>query len=148
MSKSNDKDTVSSARPPAASPRNALAFDHVALLVTDVDRSVDFYQRAFSFEEITNLTGKDGIRWLSFGDGRELHLISIYQDEIKLHKAVHFAFTTSDFDGFIEHLESVEIPYTDWPGNRNQINFRADGIKQIFIQDPDGYWLEVNSVGR
>ena len=30
----------------------------------------------------------------------------------------------------------------------SKINIRADGIKQIFFQDPDGYWIEVNSVGK
>jgi lactoylglutathione lyase len=29
----------------------------------------------------------------------------------------------------------------------NKINIRADGVKQIFFQDPDGYWIEVNSIG-
>lgn len=124
---------------------NTLIFNHLALLVTDVDRSVAFYQRAFGFEEIVNRTEKEGIRWLSFGDGRELHLISIYESEIQLHKAVHFAFTTDDFDALIQNLQSEAIPYGDWPGNQGQINFRADGIKQIFIEDPDGYWLEVNN---
>lgn len=126
----------------------SVSFDHVALSVSDVDRSAEFYQRAFNLKEITNRTGKEGIRWFSFGDGTELHLISIYHREIKLHKAVHFALTTDDFDSVIKNLEALEIPYTDFPGNINQINFRADGIKQVFIEDPDGYWVEVNSVGR
>jgi len=127
---------------------NSLIFNHVALLVNDLDRSAEFYQRAFNFQEIVNRTEKEGIRWFSFGDGRELHLISIYDGDIKLHKAVHFAFSTDDFDAVIKNLEQAEIPYTDWPGNVNQINLRADGIKQVFIQDPDGYWIEVNSVSR
>jgi catechol 2,3-dioxygenase-like lactoylglutathione lyase family enzyme len=126
----------------------SLAFDHVALSVKDVNRSAEFYQRAFNLEEIKNRTEKEGIRWFSFGDGRELHLISIYDTDIKLVKAAHFALTTSEFDVFIKNLEALEIPYTDFPGNINQINIRADGIKQVFIQDPDGYWIEVNSVGR
>lgn len=125
-----------------------LNFNHIALLVKDVDRSVEFYQRVFNLKEIKNLTGKEGIRWLSLDDGGEIHLISLYDQEIKLHKSIHFCMATPDFDSFIKNLEDQDIPYTDWPGNVNQINFRADGIKQIYIQDPDGYWVEVNNVGE
>ena len=41
----------------------------------------------------------------------------------------------------------MKLDYSDWPGNSGKINIRADGVKQIYFQDPDGYWLEVNSVG-
>ena len=40
----------------------------------------------------------------------------------------------------------MKITYSDWPGTPGKINVRADGIKQVFFQDPDGYWIEVNSV--
>jgi catechol 2,3-dioxygenase-like lactoylglutathione lyase family enzyme len=123
-------------------------FDHVALSVNDVDKSVEFYQKTFNLKEITNRTRKEGIRWLSFDDGRELHLISIYGGEVKLPKAVHFAISTSQFDTLIQHLEDINVPYTDWPGTIGKINFRADGIKQVFLQDPDDFWIEINSVGQ
>ena len=124
-----------------------LVFDHITLLVTDVNRSVEFYQLVFNFEEIENRTRREGIRWLSFGEGKELHLNSLYKSEFKLlHKAVHLAVTTADFDQFIRDLEAMNVTYTDWPGNINQINIRADGIKQVYIQDPDGYWIEINNV--
>ena len=61
-------------------------------------------------------------------------------------KAIHLALTTPQFDLFIKRLESHNIAYSDWPGNNNKVNIRADGIKQVFFQDPDGYWIEVNSV--
>jgi lactoylglutathione lyase len=57
------------------------------------------------------------------------------------------ALKTSDFDAFIKKLEQAAIVYSDWPGTPNTISIRADGIKQIFFQDLDGYWMEVNSVG-
>jgi len=39
----------------------------------------------------------------------------------------------------------MKIAYSDWQGKPNTINARADGIKQIYLQDPDGYWIEVNN---
>lgn len=123
-------------------------FNHIALSVKDSDESAEFYKNVLNLNEITNRTIIEGIRWLSLGEGKELHLISILKDEIKTNKAVHLALTTSDFDLLISKLKSMKVEYSDWPGNVNKINVRADGIKQVFFQDPNGYWIEVNSVAE
>ncbi len=121
--------------------------NHQALSVKDVDKSAAFYSKVLGLAEITNRTGMPGIRWFSFAEGKELHLISTLKEPVQINKAVHIALTTSQFDAFIKHLEELKIPYSDWPGVAGKVNIRADGIKQIFFQDPDGYWIEVNSVG-
>jgi catechol 2,3-dioxygenase-like lactoylglutathione lyase family enzyme len=126
----------------------SVSLNHIALSVKDVNQSAEFYKLTLNLQEITNKANIDGIRWFSLGEGKELHLISILKDDITINKAVHFALTTSDFDSFIKKLDSMKINYSDWPGNLNKINIRADGIKQVFFQDPNGYWIEVNSVGQ
>lgn len=126
----------------------ALTFNHLALSVKNVDRSADFYKNALNLQEITNRTKMDGIRWFSLGDGKELHLISILKENVTLNKAVHFALTTSEFDAFLNNLDKLNIEYYDWPGTIHKMNIRADGIKQVYFQDPDGYWIEVNSVAQ
>ncbi len=126
---------------------SVFTFNHLALSVKDVDRSADFYSKVLNLQEITNKTKMEGIRWFSLGEGKELHLISLLKENVTINKAVHIALTTSDFDTFIKTLDRMNIAYSDWPGTPDKINIRADGIKQIFFQDPDGYWLEVNSVG-
>jgi len=123
-------------------------FNHLALSVTELDRSVDFYSKVLNLKEITNRTKMEGIRWFSLGEGKELHLISILKEKVAINKAVHFAVSTSDFDSFIKRLDKLNIAYSDWPGTPHKINIRADGIKQVYFQDPDGYWIEVNSVGQ
>lgn len=125
-----------------------LTFNHLALSVVDIDRSVDFYKNVLNLSEITNRTKTEGVRWFSLGEGKELHLISIVKEKVTINKAVHVALTTSDFDNFVMKLERENIIYSDWPGTPNKINIRPDGIKQIFFQDPNGYWIEVNSVGQ
>lgn len=121
-------------------------FNHFALSVKDADKSAEFYKNTLNLLEITNRTEINGIKWLSLGEGKELHLVSALKDEIKINKAVHLALNTSQFDLLIAKLKSMDIEYSDWPGNLNKINIRADGIKQVYFQDPDGYWIEVNSV--
>lgn len=126
---------------------SALTLNHLALSVKDLDTSIGFYKKLFNLQEITNRTKIEGVRWLSLGEGKELHLISILKDSVSINKAVHFAFTTPDFDAFFTKLQNMKLDYSDWPGNSGKVNIRADGVKQIYFQDPDGYWLEVNSVG-
>ena len=123
-------------------------FNHLALSVKDVDQSSTFYKNVLGLQEITNRTKMDGVRWFSLSEGKELHLIAIIKESVTINKAVHLALSTSNFDSFINNLNKLKITYSDWPGNLNKINIRADGIKQIYFQDPNGYWIEVNSVGQ
>ena len=125
-----------------------LTFNHLALSVKDANRSADFYGNILKFPEITNRTKMDGRRWFSLGEGKELHLISTLKENVSVNKAVHLALTTPNFDSFVKMLEKMNVVYSDWPGTLNKINIRADKIKQIFFQDPDGYWIEVNSVAQ
>lgn len=123
-------------------------FNHLALSVKDVDRSAEFYIKVLKLREITNRSKIDGIRWFSLSEGKELHLISVIKETFATNKAIHLGLTSPDFEGFIKRLESLKINYSDWPGIPNKINLRADGVKQVYFQDPDGYWIEINSAGQ
>src|SRR5688572_6861012 len=125
-----------------------LTVNHLAISVKDVNQSADFYGNVLKFQEITNRSKFEGVRWFSVGEGKELHLISIVKEDVTLNKAIHLAFTTANFDTFVAMLDKMKIAYSDWPGTPNKVNVRADGMKQVFFQDPDGYWLEVNSVNE
>ncbi|HRD06586.1 MAG: VOC family protein [Saprospiraceae bacterium] len=129
-------------------PKLNMTFNHLALSVKDVNRSAEFYTTVLGLTEITNKTRMEGIRWFSLGEGKELHLISLIKDTVVINKAVHLALTTNNFDALLKTLIENKIAYSDWPGTPNKVNIRADGIKQVFFQDPDGYWVEVNSVGQ
>jgi len=54
---------------------NSFTFDPIALSVRDVAKSVRFYQHVFDLTEIENTAAKSATRWLSLGEGKELHLI-------------------------------------------------------------------------
>src|SRR6185436_13574685 len=74
-----------------------LTLNHLALSVTDVNRAAEFYGGVLKFQEITNRTKMDGIRWFSLGEGKELHLISTIKGNVSINKAVHLAMTTPNF---------------------------------------------------
>jgi catechol 2,3-dioxygenase-like lactoylglutathione lyase family enzyme len=124
---------------------SSFVLEHVSLSVKDVDKSAAFYSTVFGIQEIVNRGEKPGIRWFSLGQGRELHLISTVGGTIKLNKALHFAVTAKDFEGFVSRLEKSNVPYTDWAGTPQTISLRPDGVKQVYVQDPDSNWIEINS---
>ena len=119
-------------------------FNHIALSVQDVDESVQFYQKVLQLEEIENTASDSKTRWLSLNEGKQLHLIPRPNFEIKINKAVHFALSTPDLDKAITILENLKIEFSDWKDVPNKIYVRKDGINQIYFQDPNGYWIELN----
>jgi lactoylglutathione lyase len=121
-----------------------LTYNHQALMVKNLERSSAFYADILKLKEIQNLTGFDFIKWFSTGNGTQLHLIKGDTKDIAKNKGVHLAFSTSDFSAFIDYLDIKEINYVNYVGDKSEPNVRADGVKQIYIQDPDGYWIEIN----
>ncbi|PTX59217.1 catechol 2,3-dioxygenase-like lactoylglutathione lyase family enzyme [Kordia periserrulae] len=120
-------------------------FNHIALSVKDVDKAVAFYQKVFQFKEIENTASNSATRWLAIDERRQLHLIPRPEADIKTNKAVHFALATANFDAFVNFLQELKIPYSDWRDTPNKDYIRNDGIQQVYFQDVDGYWMEVNN---
>lgn len=119
--------------------------NHIALSVKNVDKSILFYQKLFDLNEIENTASNSKTRWLSLGDGKQLHLIPRPDASISTNKAVHFALTTSEFENFVLRLKKLNIEYSDWLGTALKDYIRKDGIQQVYFQDPDAYWIEVNN---
>ncbi len=120
-------------------------FNHIALAVKDVNESIAFYQKVFGLKEIENTASNSKTRWLSLNEHKELHLIPVPEANIQIVKEVHFALSTTDIDMCAAHLSALQIPYFDWLGVQGKIHVRKDGIKQLYFQDPNGYWVEVNN---
>ncbi|THH41353.1 VOC family protein [Neolewinella litorea] len=120
------------------------SFDHYAINVDDLQESADFYQTVFQLDTIFNGTGKDRRVWFSLGNGMALHIIETDVADVKTTKGVHLCMAVADFDGFVQHLRDKNIPFETWLGEAMKSNTRPDGVNQVYIQDPDGYWVEVN----
>lgn len=121
-----------------------LTFDHYTIKVKDLDKSVRFYREVLGLSEVENRTRKEHIRWFSLGKGGELHIVKGKTEEIQTGVGVHLALKLSDFDSFIDHLKSNNITLHNSKGQPGSITTRADGVRQVYFPDPDGYWIEVN----
>ncbi|MDF0661687.1 MULTISPECIES: VOC family protein [unclassified Rhizobium] len=120
--------------------------DHFSLLVNDLTRSIKFYSDVFGFEIIEE-SNNDKIRWLKIGGTDTIHLSEGDTSTTSLRKDTHFALRVRDFDAFLAEMQNRKIAYYDWPGDINKVGERFDGYRQVYIQDPDGYWIEVNNHG-
>jgi catechol 2,3-dioxygenase-like lactoylglutathione lyase family enzyme len=54
------------------------------------------------------------------------------------------ALKLKDFDAFLSHMKKHSITPHNSKGKINSITTRTDGVRQVYFQDPDGYWIEVN----
>ncbi len=118
--------------------------DHTAIVVTDLDKSVDFYKDVLQLKEIKAPGDKDKIRWFTLGNFDQLHLIKTEEMPDIETRSIHFSLNTEHFDAFVASLESRGIIYTDWPGENFKQSKRPDGVRQVYLQDPDGNWIELN----
>ena len=120
------------------------AFDHHALAVKNIENSVNFYSQILQLNSINTPVDNPQIKWFSLGENLQLHLIQIDGLDIKTHKANHFSVHVENIPSFVDFLVHKDIDYWDWVGNKGQIALRPDGVQQVYIQDPDGYWIEIN----
>ena len=118
-------------------------FDHIAIFVTDVERSAAFYEKLFGFARIPE-PFHDGLHiWLEIGSNASLHIVG-NADAAKAHAiSHHMAFRSENLDAFMARLETMKIEFRNFRGT-GKVSARRDGIRQIYFQDPDNYWIEVN----
>jgi lactoylglutathione lyase len=126
-------------------PPAAYSLHHVSLYVRDVNRSADFYARVLGLREIPNRVGQTHIRWFDLDGLRTIHLIG--GDEVEERPrpfATHLALVTGELDNTMATLEAQGVSYVNIARQPRGIQVRADGVRQIYFQDPDGHWIEVN----
>jgi lactoylglutathione lyase len=126
-----------------AQPASA-RLNHIAVYVSSLEKSGKFYQDMLSLVKIEE-PFKDGKHiWFTLGPAGQLHLISGLKGKVAFDKNEHLCFSVPSIDKFIARLNDSKIEYTNWPGTEKAPTVRVDGVKQVYFQDPDGHWLEVN----
>ncbi len=119
-------------------------FDHVTLHVRDLEGSAAFYRDTVGLEQISD-PFRDGKHvFFRLSAHTQLHLVPGAKSGMQHDDDVHFALRVQSVASFCTLLERKQIKYVGSNNERGVVTTRPDGIKQIYFQDPDGYWVEVN----
>lgn len=113
--------------------------DHVNINVTDIERSVEFYKKALGLELVRRHDAEDGSFALAFVGGGagginiELTWLRDKDGPYELgDNETHIAFRAADYDA--AHALHAEM---------GAICFENAAMGLYFIEDPDGYWIEI-----
>jgi lactoylglutathione lyase len=127
----------------SAAPNKAPEFDHTTVHVRDLQKSAEFYEKVMGLERIAD-PFKDGKHiWFRAGAHEQLHIVGGATEAPRLEIEIHFAFRVASLSEFMAHLDAVQVKYRNFAGD-SKVTVRPDGVRQIYLQDPDGYWIEVN----
>jgi len=115
------------------------AFAHNNLNVLDLAKSLEFYSRALGLKETRRIDAADGRFILVFlGDGKTAHRLELtwLRDRTQRYdlgdNEIHLAFTTPDYAGAKALHKKMGC-----------VCFENEAMGIYFIEDPDGYWLEI-----
>ena len=114
-------------------------FNHFNFNVLDLDRSIQFYKEALGLTPVREKEAADGSFKLVFlGDGKtdfrlELTYLRDRKEAYDLGECeFHLAMTAEDYGKAHDKHEQMGV-----------ICFENPGMGIYFIQDPDGYWIEI-----
>lgn len=119
-----------------------LHFDHYNINVADRQRSLDFYAKALGLKETSHINAADGsftITYLSDGSSSFRLEITCLRDhpqpyelgENETHLALRLAHG-QDYEAVREYHRGLGI-----------ICYENNDMGIYFIEDPDGYWIEI-----
>lgn len=121
---------------------NLKGVHHVTLLVTDLERSRQFYGGLLGLPEVKEMPAFGvPLLWYQVGP-TQIHLLpkdTVLSPRFKNLKDLawnrHIAMGVEDFTEYRRRLEEAGVPYSENPNAHL-------GLKQLFFQDPDGNGLE------
>ena len=127
------------------SSKTAAVLNHQALFVMDLKKAADFYKNIIGLPQIEEPFKLGKHVWLKTGPHTSLHLILGSEGKKEYYKNHHICFSVPSLETFIEKLKKNQLSWEDAGGRKGAVTTRPDGIKQLWLQDPDGYWLEINN---
>lgn len=115
-----------------------LELNHVAIRVSDVERSCAFYREVLQLEQIPRPAFDFPGAWFRIGAVQELHIIGGEKVErlVPQSRGNHFALRVDDLQAWQQYLQPLDVIF------RGPVK-RPDGALQLFIADPDGHAIEL-----
>jgi catechol 2,3-dioxygenase-like lactoylglutathione lyase family enzyme len=112
--------------------------NHVAIYVADLERSIRFYSEIIGLKTIPRPAFDFPGEWFQIGETQQLHLIGgkDTDEQNPQSRYNHFALR---INSYVEMEELLKSKGAEFIAPRK----RPDGAMQIFIQDPDGYYIEL-----
>jgi lactoylglutathione lyase len=120
------------------------ALNHIALSVVNLKNSTAFYMNVVQLDTIPEPFHDNKHTWFAIGPKSHLHIIESAKEITPHDKNTHLCFTVPSVDEVVTRLNRLKVPFVNWQGESGKITTRVDGVKQIYFQDPDGFWLEIN----
>jgi lactoylglutathione lyase len=118
--------------------------NHTAIFVKNLKTTRVFYENILGLDTIPEPFHDGKHAWYAIGPGVSMHVIEGATEVKSYYKNQHTCFSVESVDEFTALLRKNNIEFEDVAGKKNVISKRIDGVKQIWLQDPDGYWVEVN----
>lgn len=119
--------------------------NHIALSVKNLVKSTAFYSQVIGLDTIPEPFHDGKHTWFSIAERSHLHLIEYNDGIVVPGKGTHLCFSVPSIEVFIQRLEKQGVMYSNWQGDPKTVTNRVDGVKQLYLQDPDGYWIEINN---
>jgi lactoylglutathione lyase len=123
---------------------NRPVFNHAALCAKDLSKTANFYSTVLQLEKIHHPFNDTLHVWFKIGNGLALHVIQGNCPQAAHNISIHLCFSVRDLTAFMKHLDALNVKYGGWNGEPKKVQLRPDGVHQIYFQDPDGFWIEVN----
>ena len=123
---------------------NKSRLNHTAIYVMDLKSSAAFYHNVIGLDTIPEPFHDGKHAWFKTGPGTSLHIIQGADAKKEYYRNQHTCFSVASVDNFILLLKVLKISWEDKDGKKMAASTRPDGVKQIWLQDPDGYWIEIN----
>ena len=128
----------------SAQKKLPMRVNHVAIYVKDIKASREFYTQVIGLDSIPE-PFHDGLHlWLDMGAGASIHVIGGAPERKQYFQNNHLCLSTTNVEEFKKILEKRNITWYNATGEKGKTTTRVDGVQQIWLQDPDGYWLEIN----